>query len=241
VIARIWSVLYVCPLIVLSTTAHGVVSYVISLFDKSPARQLNVARAWARSLLWITGVHLTVEGLEHIHPHGSYVFASNHLSYMDIPSILPTIPVDFLFTAKSSLFKVPLMGTHLKTAGHIPVELNEPRAALKIMARAADLIRNGRSTLIFPEGGRSETGKLREFKDGAAFIAIRAQIPIVPIALIGIREILPMHSLEFHRGNVKLCISAPIPTTGLTTKDRAELTAAVREKVAAILSAHGRE
>jgi len=89
----------------------------------------------------------------------------------------------------------------------------------------AQSIRHGRSTLIFPEGGRSETGELREFKDGAAFIAIRAQVPIVPMALIGMRQILPMHTLRFRRGHVKLRIGQPIETQGMTIKQREALTA----------------
>ncbi len=239
-IARIWSFLWVCPAIVVSTAGHGMVSYVISRFSKNPNRQLNVARAWARSLLWVVGVKVEVEGLEHVHPHGSYVFASNHLSYMDIPTILPHIPVEFLFMAKSGLFGIPFLGTHLKTAGHISVELDEPRAALKIMAQAAELIRHGRSTLVFPEGGRSEKGVLRGFKDGAAYLAIRAQVPIVPMALIGIREVLPMHSLVFHPARVKLRIGEPISTEGLKTRDRAALTETLRERVVALLAGEGR-
>lgn len=238
-IARIWSFLWVCPMIILSTGVHGMVSYAISRFSKNPNRQLNVARAWARSLLWITGVTVEVEGLEHIHPHGSYVFVSNHQSYMDIPAILPHIPVEFLFMAKAELFRIPMLGTHLKTAGHTSVPREDPRAALKTLAHTARLIRGGRSTLVFPEGGRSETGELQPFKDGAAFIAIRAQVPLVPMALTGARSILPMHSLIFHRGRVKLRIGAPLPTEGLTTHDREGLTRTLRERVIALLAGEG--
>jgi len=233
--AVLWSWIYVIPLIILSTAGFGVVSFVISLFDHTPARQLKVARAWARSLLCIAGVKVTVEGLDRIQPGGNYVFVSNHVSYMDIPVVLGNIPEEFLFLAKAGLFKIPMLGTHLRTAGHVLVPLEDPRSAIKTLQHTAALLHDGRSTLVFPEGGRSETGVLREFKDGAAFLAIRAQIPVVPLAMIGMHGILPMHSLTFHRGHVTLRIGEPISTEGMTTHQRAELTAAVRQKIVEML------
>jgi 1-acyl-sn-glycerol-3-phosphate acyltransferase len=217
---------------------HGLISYAWSRFDSTPPRQLRVARAWARSLLWIAGVKVEIEGLEHFRP-GNYVFVSNHVSYMDTPVVLANIPEQFLFLAKSGLFKIPLMGTHLRTAGHVSVPLEDVRGTLKTLQHAATLIREGRSTHVFPEGGRSETGDLQEFKDGAAFIAIRAQVPIVPMALIGMREVLPMHTLRFRRGRVRLRIGQPIPTTGLTIKARETITAQARAQVVAMLERQG--
>jgi 1-acyl-sn-glycerol-3-phosphate acyltransferase len=233
--AAIWSWIYVIPLIILSTAAFGVVSFVISLFDHTPARQLKVARVWARSLLRIVGVKVTVEGLDRIRPGGNYVFVSNHVSYMDIPVVLGTIPEEFLFLAKAALFKIPFLGTHLKTAGHVSVPREDPRSAIRTLNHTAALLQNGRSTLVFPEGGRTETGELQEFKDGAAFLAIRAQIPVVPLAMIGMRDILRMHTLEFHRGPVTLRIGEPISTAGMTTHQRAELTAAARQQIVDML------
>jgi 1-acyl-sn-glycerol-3-phosphate acyltransferase len=180
-------------------------------------------------------VKVKVEGLEHIDPKASYVFTSNHLSYMDTPVVLANIPAQFLFLAKEELFRIPFMGWHLKRAGHVPVPLENPRAALRTLGHAAELLKAGRSTFIFPEGGRSATGVLDSFNDGAAFLAIRAQVPMVPVALIGTREVLPMHSLTFHRGPVKLRIGSPIPTEGLTTRQRVELTATLRQKIVEML------
>ena len=233
--AVLWSWIYVIPLIIISTASFGVVSFVISLFDHTPARQLKVARSWARSLLWIAGVKTRVEGLERIQPGGNYVFVSNHVSYMDIPVVLGNIPEQFLFLAKEALFKIPFLGTHLKTAGHVSVPREDPRSAIRTLTHTAALLHHGRSTLVFPEGGRSETGELQEFKDGAAFLAIRAQIPVVPLAMIGLRNILRMHTLTFHRGPVILRIGEPISTAGMTTHQRAELTAILRQKIVEML------
>ena len=233
--AVLWSWIYVIPLIILSTACFGVVSFVISLFDRTPPRQLRVARVWARSLLRIAGVKVTVEGLDRIRPGGNYVFVSNHVSYMDIPVVLGNIPEEFLFLAKAELFKIPMLGTHLKTAGHVLVPLEDPRSSIKTLKHTAALLHDGRSTLVFPEGGRSQTGELREFKDGAAFLAIRAQIPVVPLAMTGMHGILPMHSLTFHRGHVTLRIGEPISTEGMTTHQRAELTSAARQKIVDML------
>jgi 1-acyl-sn-glycerol-3-phosphate acyltransferase len=181
-------------------------------------------------------VRVKVEGLENLTPGASYVFASNHLSYMDSPVILTHIPADFRFMAKDGLFKIPLLGTHLGQAGHIPVPRHDPRAAVKTLTLAADSIRTRNiSLLIFPEGGRSAGGVLQPFKDGAAYIAIKAGVPVVPLGISGTREILAMHSATFHRGHVTLRIGAPIPTGGLTLHDRKSVTETARASVVGLL------
>lgn len=235
--ALFWSLVFVDPLIILSTAFFGTLSVIASLFDRKGNVMMSLARVWARSLLAIVGVRATVEGTDKLVPGQSYVFASDHLSYMDTPVILSYIQADFRFMAKSGLFKIPLLGTHLGQAGHIPVPRGDPRAAVKTMALAADSIRTRNiSVLIFPEGGRSPDGLLHPFKDGAAYIAIKAGVPIVPMAIRGTREILAMHSSTFHRGKVTLRIGDPIPTTGMTLQDRKSLTEAVRSQVVAMLS-----
>jgi 1-acyl-sn-glycerol-3-phosphate acyltransferase len=234
--AFVWSLLFVDPLIVLSTILCGSVSIVVSFFDKTGRTGIAIARVWGRSLLKITGVRVTAEGLDKIDPNGAYVFASNHLSYMDTPVVLSTIPAQFRFMAKQGLFQIPFLGTHLTQAGHIPVPREDPRAAVKSLTRAAEAIRErGVSVLIFPEGGRSMDGELQPFKEGAAYIAIKAGVPVVPVTLIGTREILAMGSATFRRGPVTLRIGDPIPTHGLTMRDREELTECVRKRIVGML------
>ena len=224
------------PLIIFGTIAFGLVNVVVSLFETSGRRQIAVARVWARFLLWGSGVRVKVEGLEKISPQGSYVFVSNHLSYMDTPVVLANIPVQFRFLAKSGLFKIPLLGTHLARAGHIPVPRDDARAAVKTMNMAAQVMRqHGASLLIFPEGGRSQTGELAAFKEGAAYIAIRAGLPLVPIALTGTREVLPFGSAHVRSGPVIMRIGEPIPTDQVQLRDRGRITAEVRDRIVSLL------
>jgi 1-acyl-sn-glycerol-3-phosphate acyltransferase len=224
------------PLIIFGTIAFGLVNVIVSLFETSGRKQIEVARVWARFLLWGSGVRVKVEGLEKIAPQGSYVFVSNHLSYMDTPVVLANIPVQFRFLAKSGLFKIPLLGTHLARAGHIPVPRDDARAAVKTMNTAAQVIRDlGTSLLIFPEGGRSQTGELAPFKEGAAYIAIRAGIPLVPIALTGTREVLPFGSGQVRSGSVTMRIGELIPTDQVPLRDRGRITAEIRERIVSLL------
>ena len=202
----------------------GTLSLIASFFDSSGNSQHAIARVWARMLLAVSFMHVRAEGLEKLDPKGTYVFVANHGSFMDIPALLATLPHQFRFFAKKGLFKIPFLGTHLRRAGHLPVDRSNPRASLKSMMEAARIISTrGVSVLNFPEGGRSAEG-LREFKEGPAYIAIKAGVPIVPLALIGLRELLPMGSAHLKSGNVLIRVGDPIPTKGMQTSDRVELT-----------------
>jgi 1-acyl-sn-glycerol-3-phosphate acyltransferase len=223
--AKLRALIFIDPLIIICTVLYGSVNLVVSLFESSGRRQVAIARAWARMLLRVSFVRLRIEGLDKIDPQGSYVFVSNHLSYMDTPVILASIPVQFRFMAKKGLFSIPFLGYHLSRAGHIPVPRDNPREAVKSMANAGRIIREKHiSVLIFPEGGRSPQAKLQPFKEGAFYIAINAGVPVVPVALIGSEKILPFGSGTVSPGKVTLRIGNPVPTTGLTVKDRAALT-----------------
>ncbi|MGA2325311.1 MAG: lysophospholipid acyltransferase family protein [Bryobacteraceae bacterium] len=219
------------PLIVLATIVMGTASLATSLFDATGRAQHGVARLWARMLLRIGRVRVRVEGLERIAPESSYVFVSNHLSYMDTPLVIAHIPCQFRFLAKQGLFKVPFIGYHLKRAGHIPVPRGDARASLRTLAESARIVRDrGVSVLVFPEGGRSP-GAMREFKPGAAYIAIKAGVPAVPLGIAGTRQILPMDSLLVRGGQVLLRIGEPIPTSGMAIHDHRQLSQLLRQRV----------
>jgi 1-acyl-sn-glycerol-3-phosphate acyltransferase len=174
-------------------------------------------------------------GMERVVANASYVIASNHLSYLDTPVVLANIPVQFRFLAKRGLFKIPFLGGHLKRGGHIPVPREDARAAVRTLTEAGQIIReNGISILVFPEGGRSHDGNMRVFKDGAAFLGIKAGVPILPIAIIGTREVLPFGSGHIRPGRVTLRVGEPIETKSRATRDRTVLTEEIRRQIVAM-------
>ena len=233
--SRIRTLLFSAPLIVLSTVVMGTLSILASLFDGSGNSQHYLARIWAKSLLAVSFIRVRVEGLENIDPNASYVFVSNHQSLMDIPAILSRLPYQFRFFAKKGLFRIPFLGTHLKRAGHLPVDRSNARNSLKSMSEGSRIIaERGVSLLLFPEGGRCPKG-LRDFKEGAAYIAIKAGAPVVPMAINGMRELLPMGSVDIRSGKVLLRIGKPISTKDLKLSDREALTARLYEEVSELL------
>lgn len=222
-------------LIALATIVMGMVSMLLAFFDRSGNAAHYAARAWARILLAVSFIRVRAEGLEKLDPHGSYVFVSNHASYMDIPAILSTLPQQFRFFAKKELYAIPFLGWHLRWAGHLPVDRSNARASLKSMSNGARIMSGRRiSVLLFPEGGRSARG-LREFKEGAAYIAIKAGVPVVPMAIVGMRELLPMGSIHIRSGRVTVRISDPISTRGLKLAGRMDLTERLHAEVARML------
>jgi 1-acyl-sn-glycerol-3-phosphate acyltransferase len=230
------SLLFSTPLIVICTIVMGTLSLIDSFFDRTGNSQHQLARAWARMLLAVSFIRVRVTGLEKIDPRGAYVFVANHGSFMDIPALLASLPRQFRFFAKQGLFRIPFLGTHLQRAGHIPVDRSSPRASLKSMMEAARIIsERGVSVLNFPEGGRSAVG-LREFKEGPAYIAIKAGVPVVPVAIVGMRELLPMGAIHLRSGNVVLRVGDPISTNGLKASDRMELTERLYREVSQLLA-----
>ncbi len=226
------SLLFTDPLIVLLTIGFGTLSYLTTLFDRSGRLAEKLARMWGRALLRAGGVQLRIEGLEKIDPSKKYVFVANHRSYMDIPAVLASLPVEIRFYAKQGLFLVPFLGTHLKRAGHLPVARGDARASVRSMTMGARLIQERNvSMLLFPEGGRSR-GPMREFKEGAAYIAIKAGVPAVPLGIVGTRDVLPMGSNYVRGGPVVLKIGDPIPTAGMKIHDRSQLIARLERQVA---------
>lgn len=230
------------PWILAWTALMGLLSFLASFFDRTGVTQHRLACIWARWLLRGAGVRVEARGLEHIDPQGSYVFAANHASYLDTPAILANIPVEFRFLAKRELFRIPAIGTHLDRAGHIPVDRDDPRASVRTMTEAARIVRErGISVLIFPEGGRSASGELQEFRDGAAYIAIKAGVPLVPVAIAGTHRLLPPGNVLVKAGPALVHVGQPIPVGDFTLKDRAALTRRAQEAVAGLLKGSGAE
>lgn len=230
------SVLFIAPSIVIATAFWGFLSLCFSYADRGGRRQAYIARLWARTLLLVSGTRVTLLGAENLKPGQHYIFVSNHRSYMDTPVVLASIPGQFRFMAKAGLFKIPLLGGHLQRAGHIPVPLENPREAIKAMTEAGRVIRDRQiSVLVFPEGGRT-MGQMDTFREGAAFIAIKAQVPVVPLGLVGTFELLPMHSVHVRPRRVEVRIGQPIETAGMDIKERSALTAELRQRVGDLIS-----
>ncbi|HXJ43584.1 MAG TPA: lysophospholipid acyltransferase family protein [Bryobacteraceae bacterium] len=229
---KLRSTLFTAPAFAIATILMACLSLTSSLWDRRGVAQHNIARAWSRMLLAFAFVRCTVVGAEKIDPTKHYVFVCNHASYMDTPALLSSIPIQFRFFAKKGLFSIPFMGWHLHRAGHIPVHLDDARASLRSLSAGAKMIRERNiSVLLFPEGGRVEHD-MEPFKEGAAYIAIKAQAQVIPIGLIGTREILPMHHGMIRSGNVQVIFGDPIDTAGMTTKDRGALNQLLQDKVA---------
>jgi len=234
-LAALRALLLIDPAIVLLTIGMGSLSLGASLFDSTGRLQHRIARAWARMLMAVSGVRVIVEGLEKLDPKGCYVLVANHMSYMDIPAVLGFLPLEIRFFAKQGLFSIPFLGTHLRRAGHLPVLRGNARASLKTLQEAGRLIRKSRITpLLFPEGGRSRA-ELREFKEGAAHLAIKAGVPAVPVGLSGTRAVLPMSSVIVRPGVVHMRIGDPISTAEMKSHDREALNRVLREQIAKLM------
>ncbi len=234
---RLWklrAILFSVPAIVLATAFMATVSLIASIWDRAGRAQHRVAQLWSRMLLRLGFVEYRVFGIEKLDPAGSYVLVSNHASYMDTPAVLSAIPLEFRFFAKKGLFSIPFLGWHLARAGHLPVVRGDARASLKSMSEGARLIRErGISLLLFPEGGRTEAADgMRSFREGAAYIAIKAGVPAVPVGLVNTRAVLPMHSSVIRPGTIEIHIGDPIETRHMTPADRGRLNEALQARVA---------
>ncbi|HEX4997167.1 MAG TPA: lysophospholipid acyltransferase family protein [Terriglobia bacterium] len=218
------SVVITAPLIFLYTGVMGSLSLLSSFIDSNGKLQHGCSRVWSRLILATSRVRVTVHGLENLQPGASYVLCANHQSHMDIPILLVAMPVPFRFAAKKELFRIPFLGWHLQRSGHIPIDRENPRAAIKSMREAAEKIRHGAPLMIFPEGGTSVDGEIHSFKGGGFMLAARLGAPIVPVAIRGSRRILPPNTYHVRGGAVEVSIGTPISPDGMTTKDLAERT-----------------
>jgi len=231
-VSYVRSLLFTIPLIYLLTIFWGTLSAFAAIADSSGRLQHRCARFWARCLLAVCGVRVRVHGAEHIPPGSTCVWTANHQSYLDIPVVFARLPADFRIMAKASLFHFPFLGWHLRRSGHMPVERANPARAARSLLAAAAHVRRGTPVFIFPEGGRSPDGQLREFKTGAFLLAIKAEAPVVPVTIHGTFAALPMHSWNVRPGLVDLVLHPPIPTAGMTSHSSDALAAQVRDVIA---------
>jgi 1-acyl-sn-glycerol-3-phosphate acyltransferase len=219
------------PLFFLYTAACGSLSLFVSLFEKSGRIQHRIARIWASGCVKISGARLVVRGTENLHKHPVAVYAANHTSYMDTPVIFSTLPFQFRILAKKELWTMPFIGWHLNRSGQIPVDSVSSNSTVSSLGAAVRALRAGMPLFVFPEGSRTPDGTTQPFLAGAAFLAIRAQVPLVPIALSGVYDLLPIHTRHFYPGEITLAVGEPISTAGMTLRQVEELNARLREGI----------
>jgi 1-acyl-sn-glycerol-3-phosphate acyltransferase len=230
-LTRLRSYCFYLPVVYLYTGILGTLALVCSWFDRNGRLQHWVAGVWARSILRTVGLAVRVDGLEHLSSVQPAVYAANHLSAVDIPVLYASVPGQFRILAKQELFRYPFLGWYLKRSGQIPIVYGDAHASLRSLNRAGDALRKGMPLVVFPEGGRSRTGQLQEFMGGAFYVAIRAQAPVVPMAIVGSYEALPINSFHMLPGVVHLVIGEPIATTGMRLRDMEKLGQRVRQVI----------
>ena len=229
------TVLFLIPAISLYTVVLGALSITSSLFDRRGYFAHGCARAWSRLILKTTGVRVTIEGLERITPGTTYVFVSNHQSIYDTPVIFASLPYQIRIIAKASLARFPVLGWHLKRGAHLFVDRRHPDRA-GILKRWGALVSEGLSLIIYAEGTRSPDGRVARFKAGSLLLAMQAGLPVVPIAIIGTRQVMPKGRLRTEPADVRLIIHDPIRTAAAaepTTRDAK----ALADRVQAIVTA----
>jgi 1-acyl-sn-glycerol-3-phosphate acyltransferase len=209
----------------------GMGAVAVALHRVTGNRELawRFAKARARTLERMLGVTVTVTGLEHVAAGGPFVYTPNHQSHLDILALLGHLPGAVRFAAKRSLWRHAVVGAVLDSLGMVPIDREDGERSIAELNRVRD---DGQSFVVFPEGTRSRTGGLGEFKKGAFVLAIRLGLPVVPVTCRGTRRLMPKGSrLNVIPGQVELVIERPIPTAGLRFEDRDRLAAQVRAAI----------
>jgi 1-acyl-sn-glycerol-3-phosphate acyltransferase len=226
-------VFYLIPAITVYTIVLGAASLVSSVFDRRGYFAHDCARAWSWLILKTTGVRVRVEGLERLQPGGTYIFVANHQSHYDTPIIFSSLPYQLRIIAKESLARFPVLGWHLKRGKHLFVDRQHPDRA-GILKRWRTLVSEA-SLIVYAEGTRSPDGHVAKFKAGSFLLAIEARLPIVPVAVIGTRSVMPKGRLRTEPADTRLIIHDPIQPPTLeapTIHDARRLAEEVRGIVA---------
>jgi 1-acyl-sn-glycerol-3-phosphate acyltransferase len=216
--------------VIVSTLVFGIGSIVMCPFSIRAAR--GCARLWSMQLLFMCNVKVKVEGREKLENDQRYVFVANHQSYFDIPVMYAGLFAGLSFIAKKELFVIPFFGWGMAAVGHIWIDRKNARRARKSITRAVSMLkRNKVSLVLFPEGTRSSSGKVGEFKRASFVLALEAGVPVVPVAICGTRDVQPKSSLKIVPGVVKLVIGDPVPIIPGDGLDKGHLSGLVRETI----------
>src|SRR5438874_6612099 len=228
VLSRLRSYLYFDPLIWLITVLLGIASIPFGFFDKDGSILHAFASLWAKLTMRSIFSPLRVIGLDQVDTSKPHVYAVNHASALDIPVLYAYLPFQFRILFKKELLSYPVIGWHLKRSGQICINQKNPAASIGSIRTALRSLKAGTPLVIFPEGGRSPDGEIMPFLAGAFFLAIKAQVEIVPVALVGTHELLPMDTYHIKSRPLEMRVGEPISATGLSLRDMESLSARVR-------------
>ena len=215
-----------------ATVLFGLPAIPLALVPPRGEWFLKLARGWARLILAVSGVSVRVRHAERLQAGASFVITPNHESFYDILVLLAVLPVSVRFLAKRNLFRLPILGWSMSAAGFIQVDRETRSRSFALVDAALARLKGGRSLIVFPEETRTRTGELSLFKGGAALLALRSEMPLLPVGIAGTFEIQRRGGFTIQPSRVCLVFGAPIQTAGRGPRDRADLTGELRESVA---------
>jgi 1-acyl-sn-glycerol-3-phosphate acyltransferase len=192
---------------------------------------------WSQLIMKTTLSPVKVKGMAHVDLSKPRVYAVTHASALDIPILYVHLPFQFRIVFKSELLSYPFVGWHLKRSGQVCINQQNPSASIGAIKSALKSLRRGMPLVIFPEGGRTPDGKIQPFLPGTFFLAIKAQADIVPIALVGTFELLPMNTYHIKCRPVQMRVGEPISTAGLSLRDTEAVSAKVRSAIEVLYAA----
>jgi len=204
-----------------------------TLLSGSTELLYKVGMFGARTAVRLAGVKIEIEGRDRLDPAKTFVYMANHVSNVDPPVVIPAVPRRTSVLVKKELFRIPILGKAMKMASLVPVDRSNREAAVASIHRAAEVVRSGINMMIFPEGTRSFDGRMLPFKKGPFYLAIESGAAIVPITILGTREMMPKRSLLVRPGTARLIFHPPVDPKDFT--DRDQLMEAVRQRIASAL------
>lgn len=229
--SRLRSYFFLDPLIWFYTLAMGLLALPGGLFDRTGRRLHWFSRTWSWLIMKTIFSPVKVTGLDKIDTSRPHVYAVNHASALDIPVLYVNLPFQFRIAFKKELLSYPVVGWQLKRSGQVCIDQQNPAHSISSIRAALKGLKEGLPLVIFPEGGRSADGYIKPFLPGAFFLAIKAQVDIVPVALVGTYELLPMDTYHIKCRPLEMRVGAPISTAGLTIRDLETLSARVQKAV----------
>ena len=229
--SRLRSYLILDPLIWLYTLVLGLLALPGGLFDRNGRRLHWFSRTWSWLIMKTIFSPVTVTGLEKIDKAKPHVYAVNHASAMDIPVLYVNLPFQFRIVFKKELLSYPVVGWQLKRSGQVCIDQQKPSNSIAAIRSAVKSLKTGMPLVIYPEGGRTPNGEIKPFLPGAFFLAIKAQVDIVPVALVGTYELLPMDTYHIKCRPLEMRVGEPISTAGLTMRDLEAVSAKVHKAV----------